>query len=1180
MSSIIVLGLGGTGIKTLVHVKKMLQDSNPLGEVPGNIRLMGIDTRSTPEQVTNIGAWTSVASRRQGVNPNKSQLNPYTEYYWIGGNAELEVCGDGRNNLGWPSDHFTSTWFDQRYFRNHPNHSSLLNIIDGAGMYPPVGRLGLFYHLRSGTNSPLYNVILKMIQGLPGQTIEVVLIASLAGGTGSSLFIDMAHLSRVIAENEHKSVRVTAMLVMPGGFRWNPPVSVDDAMQVRAMQSLRSLLRFSTIHNADLGFFFQYTANRNDESINRRTRGALFDMVYLMDERALGQGQVQIDNPLDVPISDGMAPTMGAWVSALCDGTISAEANAWIANMRAIEAGQDFQGLVPGFSCSFGTFSIILPLSAIIENWTAELGSEVLNELLPQQEDGTVDGARSGGVPSLSGSAQARRDWDKQAARVSRDAGKTGMTWSPETENALVAAYRSRSVQDWLEIFIDRRTSEKDVSTFEKMREKNTFYYNETAGFWNDPFKDALARPIPRRAMGGNPAAAANSLHERCDEAYEEASATWVAALKDAVTRQVDEQRGALDAFVAATLNGDPHDVALAAKSGKPGWLFDYVHQQKEDLNHALKVLDLAINSARADVGAAESEWVAGGKGQAGLLQQMRQDDKRQKDYLKKRQSWLEGRRWLLLAETYRSALSQMLSYTTAMEAQLKSFIDALLGLKAALETFQEDIDKRRKQAQKDFSRVREMVYDEDWEDGQYMKYHNLPNRTPADEVVMSHLNWGIRQVTRNKQTVPAISMHIEGFDLVANSALESNELSIDPAASEEQRVRVNQARLMEICRQQFAEAWQNLTVVDYLIHAYDGVTRTAVDLAAHLHRKGNALLTAGIGNCVTPSWSVNLLAPADGGNSVLLQSTRDQLRNMTGAAAQFAKVLEHNDPTTLTYITIVMGVEISKLSAFRNPQMHYLQQMPVESIGTEISRKLNYIFPADRNVAQYDRILISGEPRLVPPRINNVMEDEGRLAEWLDAWALGIIQQSPVTLANNQVGDLFRLCLTETVNLRGDLQEQEVEYWLNDPYSYTGGLADTLVSAEAYCLRVREHSGKRLPMMNAYPLVRRTIEAKLQERLAEFKPWWEQNNGTATAIAVYRQPDSKVRDTLLLQETRKEMYRRLSPRIAARLDDLNAVPPRNASATTLRTLEDEREFLTILEWRIQQITSHAPLLS
>ena len=164
MRKLLVIGLGGTGIKTLIHVKKALTDREQDGELPANVRLLGFDTTIEAEEISDIGLWAGALSRK---GSQKSVVLANNEYTALTG--DLRSWVNGPNPIT-RKPHLS--WFNRDFFSS-PSKSNLLHIASGAGMYRQIGRLAFFNHA-SSKEVNAYKAIEKCLNELQDAMINVI----------------------------------------------------------------------------------------------------------------------------------------------------------------------------------------------------------------------------------------------------------------------------------------------------------------------------------------------------------------------------------------------------------------------------------------------------------------------------------------------------------------------------------------------------------------------------------------------------------------------------------------------------------------------------------------------------------------------------------------------------------------------------------------------------------------------------------------------------------------------------------------------------------------------------------------------------------------------------------------------------------------------------------------------
>lgn len=197
------VGLGGTGVATLLKVKKCFIDS--YGEIPPMIGFLAIDTNSAAnnvEETSNLGQPVKLESDELLVCTVKGALDIYkthpTEFEWV------------------PNE----------------NVKNLKNIAGtGAGQVRSNGRFIAYYNSRS-IQSNVTAVIRRIHQLIPNTSDYMVdtdrdgleyattinVFASVAGGTGSGILIDTLCLINKAMKDLNKDFRLYPWIVLPEVF--------------------------------------------------------------------------------------------------------------------------------------------------------------------------------------------------------------------------------------------------------------------------------------------------------------------------------------------------------------------------------------------------------------------------------------------------------------------------------------------------------------------------------------------------------------------------------------------------------------------------------------------------------------------------------------------------------------------------------------------------------------------------------------------------------------------------------------------------------------------------------------------------------------------------------------------------------------------------------------------------
>jgi len=345
----VVIGLGGTGYGALLKLKKRFIDA--YGSVPPIIRFLSIDTTENAEGTT----------QPQAAHPD-GQLDHNEMYVLQVGNPAGLVNGT--------NPHIDEWW---------PTEIPTQSIIAGAGQVRARGRLALFARapevfarirravddVRNIRNAK--QMYADQFQVSTRAGVEVHIVGSLAGGTGSGLFLDVAFMARDIIGGDEQS-NFTGVLLLPSIFTRYAGVAL---VKPNAYGALKEIEYLSTMKGS---FQIDYGARKIE--VNRPP----FDVVYLIDS-INEQGRTVMEQPdLLGLIADGMYVQIGSQI-----GTDAANA---VDNIKTqIATAGRVKGRSPQY-CSFGVASLSMPTfdALMWEDAKRLVIEDLLNGAVPDAE--------------------------------------------------------------------------------------------------------------------------------------------------------------------------------------------------------------------------------------------------------------------------------------------------------------------------------------------------------------------------------------------------------------------------------------------------------------------------------------------------------------------------------------------------------------------------------------------------------------------------------------------------------------------------------------------------------------------------------------------------------------------------------------------------------------------------
>ncbi len=240
----VIIGLGGTGQWVTTYVKKELLEDNS-GSMPNNVRLLCFDT--WPD--ANVGGTNADVPDIVSIGTTKLDRN--IEFIPLSGDtySKGEAIVNGRApHLGRRISDMGEAyaWFDAPYFRQHvPQATWQLNI--GAGAIRQFGRMGFFNHA-TAIKQHLTRAFSEVKAANPtNEKIQIMIIASFAGGTGAGMLLDLAVLARALSSQLGEGGGMfRGIFVLPGAFLSNDGQAAQ-AMRARAYAAWRELARFMNL---------------------------------------------------------------------------------------------------------------------------------------------------------------------------------------------------------------------------------------------------------------------------------------------------------------------------------------------------------------------------------------------------------------------------------------------------------------------------------------------------------------------------------------------------------------------------------------------------------------------------------------------------------------------------------------------------------------------------------------------------------------------------------------------------------------------------------------------------------------------------------------------------------------------------------------------------------------------
>lgn len=355
----LVIGVGGSGKSAVTMLKERLEET--YGQVPDHVVLLSIDTDSLRD--TDQFSGTKLSNAQDAARQRDPE---YLQVTSPGGMDMTQVFADIRGKK-------------TEQYMNWLEHNKLDMILSpterdirgGAQQRRPVGRVGLFLRYQQILNA-LTSAISKMYgeaeaEGDTQTNVDrergkrlIFIVSSVAGGTGSGMFLDVANLTRAALKSNMNwtSVDMSAVIVLPDAFSGFTSVMEDPTnLKPNSYAALRELDRFMRVHNSTLPYTIRYSQGGVTYSDNQ-----LFDHVYLVDT-ASRSGTADFDLGKD-PYR-GVFPAISDFVMGNIDHALGDE----IATQRS-NAGQWYAKTDGRLYSSFNVYNYIFPLNDVVETFT------------------------------------------------------------------------------------------------------------------------------------------------------------------------------------------------------------------------------------------------------------------------------------------------------------------------------------------------------------------------------------------------------------------------------------------------------------------------------------------------------------------------------------------------------------------------------------------------------------------------------------------------------------------------------------------------------------------------------------------------------------------------------------------------------------------------------------------
>lgn len=1000
-----IVGLGGSGAWTVIHVKSQLLSMYGSNHLPGRIGLLVADTAADP--LANLG--TQGLTMADGAGVGKLELAPH-EYAALGGDAERMLKRVENGDLPHIEHWLEANWF----LRNLSNY----NLDAGAGMFRQLGRLSLFQDVAAPNQSKLYRGISSKITTIQqhagaARTLSVIIVGSWVGGTGSGTFVDVAHLIQRIAHENRLKVLIRGYFYLPEAFRTTLQPADLAKSQTRAFAAMREFNRFFLNQDWEVGYPMSYLGQGGQGNANiwrSTSKGKLYDMVYLIDGTRSNQNslnQLRIDKGPVVSVADAI----------LCqiDSNFGEVSRQQIANVRKDLAERRQEGIPYAYVGSTGTYSIQMPIKQIIEAWSFKLAQDVLIEFLGADEfdastNTTASLSATHGKDQTEISDEVKHLLQSSATILDPIDAKRQVVptlmWAEiyriyrnimnNGAQSVVNQLGGNNLDNWEQMLIPGET-ERDpraravVDQTKAIREEKP----STTVITSDkvkPRRQPSDEVEPERIRSEITQLLDRQLGQRDAKNGLRSGGRYQTTMNRFTVYQLERFRLGLQAYISAQLNGqDPAGRPITARAGKLGWTAAVLDELYDTFSAVLEVMRDVRKRRAANNKLRDSQEMMQAEAQKEMIAQMNgrafpgmphPGIKAQQAFIEQSDHTLELYRTEQVLEEVYLSIEGMRNYVETARKQVRDWVQVLaLRHDSLLSQVSQGINHVRAERDKAAELPSRMnIDDKDWEKDKYERY---VEKTNAKEALFRALTWTVKE---DKDDYGKDAVIID-LDVRIPSSTANSLRNTQRGKWQHDNVQA----VMQFCRTTFEEARKTESVVSYLM---DYKYQDANVLAGIIYDQSGLLLSYdnSIGGGGVPS--IYMLAYEDSSRA----DQNDYLNTLMNGLRQLADIPlgDQGDPYAsrqnsddrfrLTVLNIAELIPLEALHTYEEYSQEYLK---------DSNRYLQHLFPAEVKASHYESLLkdvLRQQVRMFVPGVVILLEQMELFRLFLYCVAHGII--------------------------------------------------------------------------------------------------------------------------------------------------------------------------------------------
>jgi hypothetical protein len=349
------IGLGGTGLKSILHTKKRFIDT--YGEIPPMTAFLAFDTDGDS---INTKIDSNLGGQRIGLDAS--------EFLHIRVRDPQEILRQQPD------------LFD---FVPTENRPLLISLTDGAGQVRSNGRFATHFNysaIESAIRTKLTSILNAEAIGndkyeINGSDVEINMMFSVAGGTGSGTFLDMAYIVKEVSKGINATVGVSTI-----GFAILPDV-FNTMMNGPAMANVLPN-GYGALH--DLDFLMHHNFDKKPLEIKYATKTVTiekppFDLVFTINN--IDKNANMYTNVNDLSELIGLAMFTGA--SELSGGMASS-----YDNVKTVIAGGSMKVEdKESWACGLGLSELYYDGNKLGNIYAHKASTSIINNLITPETD-------------------------------------------------------------------------------------------------------------------------------------------------------------------------------------------------------------------------------------------------------------------------------------------------------------------------------------------------------------------------------------------------------------------------------------------------------------------------------------------------------------------------------------------------------------------------------------------------------------------------------------------------------------------------------------------------------------------------------------------------------------------------------------------------------------------------